>query len=127
MIRRPPRSTLFPYTTLFRSLSVLRRAYGPYAGRLKVRALRDALHRFASPRPTLIDGQMRPADWVTAGDRTCKVDYEQHNFGTPELDVVDAAYDLASTVFEFWLDEAAEAELVGRSEERRVGKECRSR
>src|SRR5258707_12027926 len=25
MIRRPPRSTLFPYTTLFRSASVLRR------------------------------------------------------------------------------------------------------
>src|SRR5258708_15366526 len=25
MIRRPPRSTLFPYTTLFRSLSFLRR------------------------------------------------------------------------------------------------------
>src|SRR3712207_8988668 len=25
MIRRPPRSTLFPYTTLFRSLSVRRR------------------------------------------------------------------------------------------------------
>src|SRR2546426_7820275 len=25
MIRRPPRSTLFPYTTLFRSLSILRR------------------------------------------------------------------------------------------------------
>src|SRR2546427_1545203 len=26
MIRRPPRSTLFPYTTLFRSLADLRRA-----------------------------------------------------------------------------------------------------
>src|SRR3712207_6922776 len=26
MIRRPPRSTLFPYTTLFRSLDLLRRA-----------------------------------------------------------------------------------------------------
>src|SRR5438876_5745126 len=26
MIRRPPRSTLFPYTTLFRSLRVYRRA-----------------------------------------------------------------------------------------------------
>src|SRR2546425_7428458 len=25
MIRRPPRSTLFPYTTLFRSLALLRR------------------------------------------------------------------------------------------------------
>src|SRR2546425_4885700 len=27
MIRRPPRSTLFPYTTLFRSLDVLGREY----------------------------------------------------------------------------------------------------
>src|SRR2546422_5347952 len=27
MIRRPPRSTLFPYTTLFRSLTVLRGYY----------------------------------------------------------------------------------------------------
>src|SRR5260370_3098540 len=28
MIRRPPRSTLFPYTTLFRSLDVLRAKIG---------------------------------------------------------------------------------------------------
>src|SRR2546430_8738226 len=28
MIRRPPRSTLFPYTTLFRSVSVLWRRHG---------------------------------------------------------------------------------------------------
>src|SRR2546425_4933118 len=27
MIRRPPRSTLFPYTTLFRSLDVVRHAF----------------------------------------------------------------------------------------------------
>src|SRR2546429_3408813 len=31
MIRRPPRSTLFPYTTLFRSLS---RELKPFSGRL---------------------------------------------------------------------------------------------
>src|SRR3712207_6969193 len=29
MIRRPPRSTLFPYTTLFRSLGVLRDVAAP--------------------------------------------------------------------------------------------------
>src|SRR5689334_23541559 len=29
MIRRPPRSTLFPYTTLFRSHGVVRSALGP--------------------------------------------------------------------------------------------------
>src|SRR2546429_4515623 len=29
MIRRPPRSTLFPYTTLFRSPTILRRGHKP--------------------------------------------------------------------------------------------------
>src|SRR5258706_623804 len=29
MIRRPPRSTLFPYTTLFRSLTVFKASYQP--------------------------------------------------------------------------------------------------
>src|SRR2546427_3952136 len=29
MIRRPPRSTLFPYTTLFRSLSIIRMIRSP--------------------------------------------------------------------------------------------------
>src|SRR2546422_2190692 len=32
MIRRPPRSTLFPYTTLFRSLEEIDRAYFGAAG-----------------------------------------------------------------------------------------------
>src|SRR3712207_8889178 len=31
MIRRPPRSTLFPYTTLFRSLEIGHRIHGPSA------------------------------------------------------------------------------------------------
>src|SRR3712207_8323332 len=30
MIRRPPRSTLFPYTTLFRSEAALQRAHAAY-------------------------------------------------------------------------------------------------
>src|SRR2546429_6837580 len=33
MIRRPPRSTLFPYTTLFRSLVRRKTSRGPGAGR----------------------------------------------------------------------------------------------
>src|SRR2546426_8915382 len=33
MIRRPPRSTLFPYTTLFRSLPARRFEYGLAGGR----------------------------------------------------------------------------------------------
>src|SRR5258708_18311302 len=37
MIRRPPRSTLFPYTTLFRSLALVQRV-GPARGTPRQRA-----------------------------------------------------------------------------------------
>src|SRR2546422_1714629 len=44
MIRRPPRSTLFPYTTLFRSLSsTLREADDYYVGRSKSENVRKGL------------------------------------------------------------------------------------
>src|SRR2546423_9860762 len=36
MIRRPPRSTLFPYTTLFRSHQLLRAILTPYLLRMRV-------------------------------------------------------------------------------------------
>src|SRR2546430_4257918 len=42
MIRRPPRSTLFPYTTLFRSLVVELRQLGAVA-RLQLRHLRGQI------------------------------------------------------------------------------------
>src|SRR5439155_26492515 len=32
MLRRPPRSTLFPYTTLFRSVQLMRETVGPEMG-----------------------------------------------------------------------------------------------
>src|SRR2546422_6752093 len=45
MIRRPPRSTLFPYTTLFRSVARLRTVPGvqgaAYANQLPLISLRD--------------------------------------------------------------------------------------
>src|SRR3712207_9030219 len=49
MIRRPPRSTLFPYTTLFRSDAV-GRAPAPAAGG-PARALRAGARRPDRPRP----------------------------------------------------------------------------
>src|SRR2546430_12483547 len=48
MIRRPPRSTLFPYTTLFRSHQRLRRGPALRERRVARRELSDTLHR---PRP----------------------------------------------------------------------------
>src|SRR2546422_8552096 len=41
MIRRPPRSTLFPYTTLFRSARARHRARGPTGQRTDQRAGRE--------------------------------------------------------------------------------------
>src|SRR2546422_6115308 len=46
MIRRPPRSTLFPYTTLFRSRSA-------WTGRLMKRATRRAIASEARPVATI--------------------------------------------------------------------------
>src|SRR2546426_5926920 len=48
MIRRPPRSTLFPYTTLFRSLSSTAGQDHPHEGRVRVSSWRWPR---TSPRP----------------------------------------------------------------------------
>src|SRR2546430_16510632 len=81
MIRRPPRSTLFPYTTLFRSLEL--------AG--------------VDQRLEVDNGEMRKEDVET-----------RLNILFPHLAVVD-------------LQPLIDACQFQRSEERRVGKECRSR
>src|SRR3712207_8128036 len=54
MIRRPPRSTLFPYTTLFRSC----RCREPRPGRCGRRRRRRQRRNFAGPRPTLKHAQL---------------------------------------------------------------------
>src|SRR2546421_2234544 len=65
MIRRPPRSTLFPYTTLFRSASLSgsksHRESGPTVGVL----LRDK-HTVAPENP---DGRPHALAWDTRTDR----------------------------------------------------------
>src|SRR3712207_9372682 len=61
MIRRPPRSTLFPYTTLFRSQGPARReGLGPGDGRPPVAPGDPALHRGPA-------GRLRPAIRAPAG------------------------------------------------------------
>src|SRR3989449_10255472 len=92
MIRRPPRSTLFPYTTLFRSV---------WAEQLW-------LHRWlGKPNPAVAQGKDL-ATLAAAEQRWEQVEGERAAF----LDV---------------LSEPRLDDTVARSEERRVGKECRSR
>src|SRR2546429_9570758 len=66
MIRRPPRSTLFPYTTLFRSLATVppcdhrgntRAASGGGHGRWEPRGLRAAARRLASESAGRLRGE----------------------------------------------------------------------
>src|SRR2546429_7134488 len=47
MIRRPPRSTLFPYTTLFRSLDEI-------IGSIEVRLAESRQHTFKIEQPTQV-------------------------------------------------------------------------
>src|SRR2546426_4010988 len=60
MIRRPPRSTLFPYTTLFRSRRAghVREAAAIRLGPGRA-DLRDRLHHVAIAAPTLLDPGVR--------------------------------------------------------------------
>src|SRR2546427_2039751 len=60
MIRRPPRSTLFPYTTLFRSLSRLRDEDAPRpSGKCRLRAFHgcDATHERSEEHTSELQSQ----------------------------------------------------------------------
>src|SRR3989442_7667701 len=58
MIRRPPRSTLFPYTTLFRSDRV--RADGPLLPPLSLRLARWVAERYLAPMSVVVRAFLPP-------------------------------------------------------------------
>src|SRR5256885_15863715 len=95
MIRRPPRSTLFPYTTLFRSVYVSVSGFGQ-TGPLAHRPAYDIIVQAMSG---LMEATGEPD-------------------GAPTV-VGEAVSDVVAGLFASW--------ATLRSEERRVGKECRSR
>src|SRR3712207_3214896 len=77
MIRRPPRSTLFPYTTLFRSGSeVLEAIYqrrqkpdpATYIGRGKVDALREIVQHTGADT-VIVDGELAPSQLRNLEDK----------------------------------------------------------
>src|SRR2546423_10690224 len=63
MIRRPPRSTLFPYTTLFRSRGAVAHVGVPRRGRIGRERKRLVVHRgeaaLARERPAIADTRTR--------------------------------------------------------------------
>src|SRR2546422_8662215 len=153
MIRRPPRSTLFPYTTLFRSLALLTYlALSPNGTRSRshllgllwpespddkarrslneaVRRLRSALgtERLLTRGDTLqlnaseLEGDVRQFEALRAEGQVRALELIRGEF-LEGFHVDDAP------VFEDWMDtQRAQIRQAARSEERRVGKECRSR
>src|SRR3989442_15888848 len=97
MIRRPPRSTLFPYTTLFRSVLDVAGRVSLDVGRADLARDQDGLFDDALDPPRVVGDDRR--DIGTAG----KLGHADHVH-----------------LFKLLAQRR-------RSEERRVGKECRSR
>src|SRR2546429_4496213 len=76
MIRRPPRSTLFPYTTLFRSAAAHRRLHQPFRVRVRGAAEQVANGRLLDDAPGVHDG---------GGVRDLRGDAERSEEHTSEL------------------------------------------
>src|SRR2546427_12729793 len=106
MIRRPPRSTLFPYTTLFRSCS-------------SVRSPKKQSPPFASPPPAVphCPFQIVAGQPIAPQPSPALKSWQRGQACSPEI----APFALHRSV----IGEPDRKRL--RSEERRVGKECRSR
>src|SRR5256885_17121917 len=100
MIRRPPRSTLFPYTTLFRSSSQIVNAYGARPGRNRggrarwdyeeESPLRDARGFTYSgalydPSEALADEDLGLANVILTNGARLYVDHAHPEYSTPEV------------------------------------------
>jgi len=95
--------------------SALSRAYGWRAAAvLKRGRIRRELARQACPHPSLIDGKMRPEEWITSAASLLKTDFEHHGLGKTELNMTDPAYDVAEAILHFGLSEAEERRLIAR-------------
>src|SRR5947208_9361127 len=81
MIRRPPRSTLFPYTTLFRSAEFIRRVYLDLTG---LPPTSDELRAFlADPRSEEHTSELQSPDHLV-----CRLLLEKKKKRTKERNVI---------------------------------------
>src|SRR2546430_12475754 len=131
MIRRPPRSTLFPYTTLFRSgVSRASGRVAQYAWSADYhRVLGRRLERLATAVREIVPGA-KARCYVDAGPVPERELAQRAGLGWVGKNMMLIDPDRGS--FTFIGVVLTDAELARdlpfeRSEERRVGKECRSR
>src|SRR2546422_9259120 len=110
MIRRPPRSTLFPYTTLFRS------PYGPKSP--------DTVRRYSGEILTYLLQRGVKALVVACNTISAQaLEFLRERSPVPLVGVIEPGARAAVQG-----TRSGRIGVIGtRSEERRVGKECRSR
>src|SRR3712207_9144993 len=117
MIRRPPRSTLFPYTTLFRS--------NGYETTWHPVSLRNLYHReYSRSIPNIYIHKEKVINLNEVVVKATKVKF--YIKGDTIVYNADAFQLAEGSMLDALIRQLPGAELR-RSEERRVGKECRSR
>src|SRR3712207_9572265 len=119
MIRRPPRSTLFPYTTLFRSEEERE------AMRAEIEALRQEIYEQRHSEEDEEEKQLALMEksYQMAAKYLPQNSNLPSNAFTPAQERSIAEPQTASTEHEPMMEVLTERKQ--RSEERRVGKECR--
>src|SRR2546430_11464722 len=92
MIRRPPRSTLFPYTTLFRSLAILTAG----AGGVALDHAAVCVSRNAAPDPVLRDSRSHglrseehTSELQSQSNLVCRLLLEKKNIGPSRKRIED--------------------------------------
>src|SRR3712207_8924467 len=89
MIRRPPRSTLFPYTTLFRSAESSRDAFRHF-GRQRVAGLRSVQHNVQNvvcPRSEEHTSELQSRQYLV-----CRLLLEKKKNKNTQIFVVESLY-----------------------------------
>ncbi len=98
------------WDTLLRALC---EPYGHTIGPLLAFGLKARLKPYVTPLPTLVDGGIG-ADWVASNGRLYKADFEHHNFGGAQPDVVDPCYDLACALRDLNISTGEEKVMLER-------------
>src|SRR3712207_9043895 len=111
MIRRPPRSTLFPYTTLFRSVYLPCAGLDPLWGHRRYDPIYEAAE--AADLPILLHSVTVVHPVFPFNLHVFETEFGRHICGHTFSIMANLVHMISAG--------------VPRSEERRVGKECRSR
>src|SRR2546422_7907922 len=82
MIRRPPRSTLFPYTTLFRSQQVHRASSGHLIRRVRLEVLLVELHRLLGVPEVLLRSEEHTSELQSRLHLVCRLLLEKNRKST---------------------------------------------